>query len=192
LSKGAAKISFDSNFAVDRPSDRARHVGDGLLKGAKALGGGVVSGIAGVVTQPLKGAREEGVGGFFKGVGKGLVGIAAKPLSGVLSLASKTSEGIQNSARHFLDGAAAARKRPPRVILNGRVGAFDADAAFGQLVMSKMDGGRWAEEAFVRHFETSNGTLVLTKRRAFLVTGRRAETVEWSVALRGAGAPPLL
>ena len=35
-------------------------------------------GISGLVTQPMRGAKKEGVSGFFKGVGKGIGGIALK------------------------------------------------------------------------------------------------------------------
>ena len=32
---------------------------------------GIVEGVTGVATKPYQGARDDGVGGFFKGVGKG-------------------------------------------------------------------------------------------------------------------------
>ena len=53
------------------------------------------SGITGVVTKPIEGAKQEGAAGFFKGVGKGLIGVVARPVSGVIDLASNTFEGIQ-------------------------------------------------------------------------------------------------
>ena len=31
---------------------------------------GIVEGVTGVATKPYQGARDDGVGGFFKGVGK--------------------------------------------------------------------------------------------------------------------------
>ncbi|CAG2068073.1 unnamed protein product [Timema podura] len=36
---------------------------------------GVVDGVSGVIMKPISGAREEGVEGFFKGVGKGMMGL---------------------------------------------------------------------------------------------------------------------
>ena len=62
------------------------------------LGKGIMGGIAGVVTQPVKGAVNDGVGGFFKGVGKGLVGVVAKPVAGVFDLVSEGSAGIRSAA----------------------------------------------------------------------------------------------
>jgi hypothetical protein len=44
------------------------------LYGAKDFGMGLFDGITGVVVQPVKGAQKEGALGFFKGLGKGIVG----------------------------------------------------------------------------------------------------------------------
>lgn len=41
------------------------------------------------------GAKQSGAKGFFKGVGKGLIGVIAKPVGGVVDLASNTFEGIK-------------------------------------------------------------------------------------------------
>ena len=42
--------------------------------------------------QPVKGAKESGAEGFFKGIGKGLSGLFVKPVSGLLDTISKTAE----------------------------------------------------------------------------------------------------
>lgn len=44
-------------------------MGDGLVKGAKGLGFGIASGVAGVFTKPIQGAKDSGAGGFVKGIG---------------------------------------------------------------------------------------------------------------------------
>lgn len=41
------------------------------------------------------GARKEGAAGFFKGIGKGLVGVVARPTGGIVDMASSTFQGIQ-------------------------------------------------------------------------------------------------
>lgn len=84
---------------------------------------GFVSGITGIVTKPIKGrltfdhlfpalffvllemililyfpfsgAQKEGAAGFFKGVGKGLVGAVARPTGGIIDMASSTFQGIK-------------------------------------------------------------------------------------------------
>lgn len=40
------------------------------------------------------GARKEGVGGFFKGLGKGLLGVVTKPVVGVVDFTAKTFQVV--------------------------------------------------------------------------------------------------
>ena len=62
------------------------------------MGKGIFDGVTGLVMQPVKGAKEEGAKGFFKGFGKGIIGIATKPVAGVIDMATKTTEGITSQA----------------------------------------------------------------------------------------------
>jgi vacuolar protein sorting-associated protein 13A/C len=55
----------------------------------------VFDGVTGIVRKPIEGAKKEGVEGFFKGVGKGLVGVVTRPTSGVIDFASSSFEGIK-------------------------------------------------------------------------------------------------
>jgi vacuolar protein sorting-associated protein 13A/C len=57
----------------------------------KGFGTSVVSGVTGFVTKPIEGASKGGVTGFFKGAGKGIIGLAVKPVTGVVDLVSKTT-----------------------------------------------------------------------------------------------------
>lgn len=52
------------------------------------FGQGVFDGVTGVVMKPISGAREDGVEGFFKGFGKGMVGLVTRPTAGVIDFAS--------------------------------------------------------------------------------------------------------
>jgi vacuolar protein sorting-associated protein 13A/C len=47
------------------------------------------------VTQPIRGAKEDGVGGFFKGMGKGAIGLFARPAAGVVDFASGFFDAIK-------------------------------------------------------------------------------------------------
>ena len=73
----------------------------GFASGIKNLGQSVVGGLVNVVSVPVRSAKEGGIKGFFKGVGLGLVGAAAKPVTGVLDLVSQTSQGMARSAKSF-------------------------------------------------------------------------------------------
>lgn len=46
---------------------------------------GLYDGYSGLLTQPFEGAREGGVTGFTKGIGKGIGGFFLKPSAGPLS-----------------------------------------------------------------------------------------------------------
>lgn len=46
------------------------------------------------------GAKKEGAAGFFKGIGKGLVGVVARPTGGIVDMASSTFQGIQRWDKH--------------------------------------------------------------------------------------------
>lgn len=56
---------------------------------------GVVDGVTGVFTKPFEGARDEGVEGFFKGLGKGAVGLVARPTAGVVDFASGSLDAVK-------------------------------------------------------------------------------------------------
>ena len=43
------------------------------------------------MTKPVQGAKQEGLLGFAKGVGKGVTGLVTKPVSGVIDVVSKTT-----------------------------------------------------------------------------------------------------
>jgi len=53
-----------------------------------------MSGVTGVFLDPLRGAQQEGVGGFFKGVATGLTGVVLRPLSGALDAGNTLAEGV--------------------------------------------------------------------------------------------------
>lgn len=54
-----------------------------------------MEGVGGVICKPISGAREEGVEGFLKGVGKGTVGLFMRPASGVVDFASGTVDVVR-------------------------------------------------------------------------------------------------
>lgn len=56
---------------------------------------GVFDGVTGVFTKPISGAKEQGIGGFFKGLGKGAVGLVARPTAGVMDFASSSFESVK-------------------------------------------------------------------------------------------------
>jgi len=74
---------------------------------------GIFDGVTGVATKPIEGAREEGVGGFFKGVGKGVVGLVARPTGGIIDFASGTFDSVKRVTEVTEE---VNRVRPPRFL----------------------------------------------------------------------------
>jgi hypothetical protein len=46
------------------------------------LAKGLWSGVTGIITQPVKGAKKKGAIGFAKGIGRGVLGVAVRPVTG--------------------------------------------------------------------------------------------------------------
>ena len=101
LNRGFLVLSGDAEYRQKKEIQDIKHkpagVFDGMGKGVKGFGKSLWYGASGIVTQPFKGAKKGGFKGFGKGVGKGLLGTVVKPVSGVVDLVSKTTEGIESA-----------------------------------------------------------------------------------------------
>jgi len=109
-----AQWSADKDYLKERETDKkqkAKNVGEGIVLGAQGLGKGFLHGVTGLLTQPIEGAMKGGAKGFAKGVAKGVVGVAVKPISGMLDFASRTSEGISANVNLYKE---VKRIRPPK------------------------------------------------------------------------------
>lgn len=81
--------------------NKPKHIFEGLQKGGKAVFYGFKEGITGVFLQPYENTKREGAIGFVKGTAKGLAGLIVKPVTGVIDFASKTAEGLTNTALYL-------------------------------------------------------------------------------------------
>jgi vacuolar protein sorting-associated protein 13A/C len=118
IGKGVAVMTLDAKYQETRRRDsrnRPEHVVDGVASGAVSLFKGVTSGVSGIIEQPFKGAQESGVGGFFAGLGKGLVGAVTKPVVGIVDMATNITDGIKGSTNN---DKVLQRQRLPRFIPN--------------------------------------------------------------------------
>lgn len=82
LAKGFRNIPRLYNDDTVRPIEKVTNLSSGVRVAGKELGLGLFDGIAGLVTQPLRGAEKEGAAGLVKGFGKGIGGLVAKPAAG--------------------------------------------------------------------------------------------------------------
>lgn len=99
LSGGLGLAVFDEQFAETRQkildvsaTNGPNSTGDHLVAGLKGFGFGLLGGATSIVKQTYTGAQNDGISGFFSGLGKGIVGTVTKPVLGVLDLASETGK----------------------------------------------------------------------------------------------------
>ncbi|XP_059643008.1 uncharacterized protein LOC132284858 [Cornus florida] len=192
MSKGVAALSMDKKFIQSRQRQESKSVedfGDVIREGGGALAKGLFRGVTGILTKPLEGAKSSGVEGFVQGVGKGIIGAAAQPVSGVLDLLSKTTEGA-NAVRMKITSAITSedqllRRRLPRVIGGDNLlRPYDENKAqgqailhlaqsgsfFGQVDLFKVRGKFALSDAYEDHFFLPKGKiLVVTHRRVILL-----------------------
>ncbi|XP_015087740.1 uncharacterized protein LOC107031055 isoform X1 [Solanum pennellii] len=192
MSKGVAALSMDKKFIQSRQKQESKGVedfGDVIREGGGAFAKGLFRGVTGILTKPLEGAKASGVEGFVQGVGKGLIGAAAQPVSGVLDLLSKTTEGA-NAMRMKIASAIASedqllRRRLPRVISGDNlVRPYDEYKSQGQAILQLAESGSFfgqvdlfrvrakfaLTDAYENHFLLPKGRIILvTHRRVILL-----------------------
>jgi len=132
--------------------------------------------------KPIEGAESEGALGFFKGVGKGLVGAVTKPVIGVFDLASNVSEGIRNTTTVF-DSPEQDRVRLPRhVPADGVLRPYSAREAMGQYWMRDLDNGAYRGESYVAHINAPGGdnVVLLTASRVLSFWSKKLK-LDWEL-----------
>ncbi|XP_033946667.1 intermembrane lipid transfer protein VPS13A [Pseudochaenichthys georgianus] len=172
MAKGVAAITMDEEYQQKRREAMNKQpsgLREGLARGGKGLVSGFVSGITGIVTKPIKGAQKEGAAGFFKGVGKGLVGAVARPTGGIIDMASSTFQGIKRAAETSQDIASL---RPPRFIHeDGVIRPYKEREGLGSQMLQKIENGRFAKYRYFAHAKVNDSDFfMITKRGIFFVT----------------------
>uniref|UniRef100_A0A7N6BAV2 Vacuolar protein sorting 13 homolog A n=1 Tax=Anabas testudineus TaxID=64144 RepID=A0A7N6BAV2_ANATE len=172
VAKGVAAITMDEEYQQKRREAMNKQpsgLRDGLSRGGKGLVSGFVSGITGIVTKPIKGAQKEGAAGFFKGVGKGLVGAVARPTGGIIDMASSTFQGIKRATETSQDIESL---RPPRFIHeDGVIRPYKEREGIGSQMLQKIENGRFAKYRYFAHAKVNDSDfLMITKRGIFFVT----------------------
>ncbi|XP_026193592.1 uncharacterized protein LOC34617662 [Cyclospora cayetanensis] len=127
-------FTFDAEYINKRQKERGRSasgVREGFLSAGKNIGEGVWA-LSSIVTKPIEGAQKEGVGGFLKGIGKGLVGSLVKPLDRVGQAVSDVTRGIHAEVSKPIGALKLInrRRRRPRMLgEQGEVRPYDETEA---------------------------------------------------------------
>eukprot|EP00586_Coscinodiscus_wailesii_P018473 CAMPEP_0172498636 /NCGR_PEP_ID=MMETSP1066-20121228/114879_1 /TAXON_ID=671091 /ORGANISM="Coscinodiscus wailesii, Strain CCMP2513" /LENGTH=630 /DNA_ID=CAMNT_0013271983 /DNA_START=230 /DNA_END=2122 /DNA_ORIENTATION=+ len=85
---------FNQLFSTRRPKDAVAGVSSGLKSVAK----GTLAGAVSLIAQPIAGAQQDGVRGFFSGLATGVASAVALPVTGVCIGAYQVGRGVMNSA----------------------------------------------------------------------------------------------
>lgn len=96
VSRNLDWMSLDSNHLAWKESLRTGS-SQGFTQGLSTLGLSLLGAVAGIVDHPMQALiseEERGPSGFVKGVGKGLIGVVAKPIGGAAELVAQTGKGI--------------------------------------------------------------------------------------------------
>lgn len=155
LAKGLAIATMDKQFQerrrLNQRRNRPKHALYGFKSGADSFFESILSGVTGIASAPFEGARTEGAGGFFKGLGKGFIGLPTKTAIGIFDLASNVSEGIRNTTTVF-DTDGLEKVRLPRSISYDQViRSFSTRDSQGQFWLKSLDGGRFLNQTYLAH-----------------------------------------
>ncbi|CDK24504.1 unnamed protein product [Kuraishia capsulata CBS 1993] len=184
VAKGLTVATLDKDFQerrrVMKQRNKPNHALYGFSYGASSLIDGLTSGITGMATAPAEGAEKEGAAGFFKGVGKGLIGLPTKTATGLFDFASSISEGIRNTTTAF-DGEALSKVRLPRYVpITGAVVPYSEREAQGQFWLKSADGGKYFDDTYLAHVVLPGGELclIISLKHIMIVSIVRM-TMEW-------------
>lgn len=86
----------------------------GVAYGTKSMLTKVFSAVAGVIVEPVKGAKRGGVKGGAVGFGKGMLGLVCKPVKGTIDLVTQTTRGISNTPKTMYVAMNRMIKKKPR------------------------------------------------------------------------------
>ncbi|KAK0465028.1 vacuolar protein sorting-associated protein 13 [Desarmillaria tabescens] len=186
VGKGISVATFDSEYQARRRMtqrrNKPRHAIYGVAAGGEALATSVASAFEGVVMKPYEGAESGGAYGFFKGVGKGVIGAVTKPVVGVFDLVSNVSAGVRNTTTVF-DNPERDRVRLPRLVpSDGVLIPYSSRDALGQYWMRDLNNGAYRKESYVAHFNSpgSDNVVLLTASRVLSLWSKRLR-LDWDL-----------
>lgn len=73
----------------------------------------IFNALAGVISEPVKGAKRGGIRGGALGFGKGMLGLVCKPVKGTIDLVTQTTRGISNTPKSMYIGLSKFIKKVP-------------------------------------------------------------------------------
>nr|XP_034187905.1 vacuolar protein sorting-associated protein 13 isoform X3 [Osmia lignaria] len=167
MGKGIAALTFDKDYQRKRQEQlnkQPANLQEGLARSGKGLVMGIYDGVTGVVMKPISGAKEEGVEGFFKGFGKGVVGFVTRPTAGVIDFASGSFGAVKRATELHEE---VKKVRPPRFLQpDNLVRPYVREEAEGNKILSELEKGKYANtDIYFYHVYVNKDVLLLTDKR---------------------------
>ena len=149
----------------------------GLYYGVKNGIIDIGKGFAGIFIKPYQEAKKGGIGGFFQGVGAGLIGAAVSPFTAGLRITNNLFVGIKNTALMFNPKLNTERFRYPRTIQKAiRLNSYDEDEALVRAILDYLEDYEEHEIIYFKQFTYINpglqgsfSTLILTDKCVMIV-----------------------
>ncbi|XP_057314177.1 intermembrane lipid transfer protein VPS13A-like isoform X2 [Hydractinia symbiolongicarpus] len=186
LGQVVAAMSFDSEYKRRRRQEMSSDpsgIGEGLAIGGKQFVLGLVFGISGLVTKPIQGARKSGIEGFFKGVGKGVLGLLVKPTGGVIDLLTSSLDGVRRFAEQGGEDIVC-RIRLPRVTYpNKPVAVYNNERSYGYGLLRSLSAKQKIDGQYKDHvaIPTEHPTIVLFTTEMLIEATQSQFFSEWQV-----------
>eukprot|EP01130_Rhizamoeba_saxonica_P007958 TRINITY_DN3214_c0_g3_i1.p1 TRINITY_DN3214_c0_g3~~TRINITY_DN3214_c0_g3_i1.p1 ORF type:complete len:656 (-),score=134.32 TRINITY_DN3214_c0_g3_i1:92-1813(-) len=185
LGNGISLLSFDDDYTQRRMTNKNKRAGnifEGVGYGIAELSVGVFDGVKGIVEQPIRGAVEDGAEGLLQGIGRGLLGAVVKPTVGVFDLASRATEGLQNTTDVFSVNSKITRKRMPRHFPPSRIlEPYSQKHAIGQHLFHSIGDGQFRNVAYFDHInELRHGNHVFFATTVIVYTDNSLNII-WEV-----------
>jgi len=178
--KNMAVLTLDRKYAQRRDRVMKLKASDaktatilkGLESGMQKLVNGILEGVTGVVSKPIKGAERSGFEGFAKGLGKGLLGLITKPVIGATDLLTDTLIGVKGSVEgDNAQGMLALHSQVrPRRALYGRdrvLKPYRIDDATAATIQSKLCIGG---EEYLSHVDMVKSVALISVKRLLILS----------------------
>ena len=131
-----------------------------MLIGVQDFGRGWYDGMTGLVRDPYRGFKSNGVKGLGIGVLKGLAGCIVKPTTGILDGVTHTFQGIRSTAVGLDGHAVVCRVRTPRFFAtDGQLTLYSERESEGYLYVVLLNVHQ--EETYIYHIDIQDPTLQL-------------------------------
>jgi vacuolar protein sorting-associated protein 13A/C len=173
LGNVVAKLTFDKDHQESRIQEKKKQ-DSSMFHRFGGLAKSMVRGVTGVVTQPMKGGKEEGAFGVVKGIGKGTAGLLLRPIGGIIDFTSSNLTALQQTTSVY--NVDIKRLRSPRYISVGSgVKPYSSKEAFGLSVFQRVTQGSGSKEVFLAH-----KVLEKDPQRVALITNKRIIIAEYT------------